>query len=1314
MKTALPILALLILLLPSSGAAQLTLGTEFYLTDTINLGASDTTEFGIVIANPDPTVTVSCTIVNTVHGTTVQAVPPEDTSVVLFPGIQRDVASPPDRLQSFDPVYHITCDGDVGVYDFNTWDMISTNDSSVILPVHALGTDYVVGSYLEDTYSNGLDSWLAVVATQPGTTSVDLYDRARVWIPPTVTLAQGEYFLLNNNGSRSSPHHDLTGWRIEANQDVGAFSGTLCTAIGARNACDHIHDMLLPEPVIADTYVVCPTAIRPVEAGGEPCATLPCQPDLFRFVSNVTTTDLSLTPAVCTLTSHVVSEGRFTLLPEGHFAECYADTPFIITATAGGPFWGYQYLVSSEATYPGHPPGGEAGDPAIVDILPVDEYRRNYILHAPEPASWDHHFMTVAIPTDAISSFRLDDAAPALNCTVAGTVGTTQYSCCKVDISPGPHIAEADSSFGLLLSGTGWYGSYLHLGAGGEVEDPYCEAGGPYAVTCPEESVVLTPTTNVTECPDRSSPTYTWVSTPPGAVTFDPPGVLNPTATIHDCGVFDICLEIRCNGNLVTSCCTTMETTDVTAPQMTPGSIDDCYDTCELAKADAIAQTTITDECDYTVSAECIFDQPDPCDVRIVVTATDACGLSSSVEYLTRIDDDTPVMTPGTFEDCYDTCEAAKADALARTTISDDCDYTASAECIFDQPDPCDVRIVVTASDQCGHSNSVEYYTRIDDDTPVMTPGTLDDCYDTCELAKADAIAQTTITDDCDYTASAECFFDQPDPCDVRIVVTATDQCGHSNSVEYLTHIDPAPPEMTPGTLEGCYDTCEAAKADALARTTITDECDYTASAECIFDQPDPCDVRIVVTATDQCGHSNSVEYLTRIDDDTPVMTPGTIEDCYDTCEEAKAAALAQTTITDDCDYTASAECIFDQPDPCDVRIVVTATDQCGHSNSVEYFTRIDDDTPEMTPGTLEDCYDTCELAKADAIAQTTITDDCDYTASAECIFDQPDPCDVRIVVTATDQCGHSNSVEYLTRIDDDTPVMTPGVIEDCYDTCEDAKADAIAQTTITDDCDYTASAECIFDQPDPCDVRIVVTATDQCGHSNSVEYLTRIDPAPPEMTPGTLEDCYDTCEAAKADALARTIITDECDYTASAECIFDQPDPCDVRIVVTATDQCGNSNSVQYLTRIDDDTPVVSPPEDLDGACLWPPNHKYVCFEDFSLGWTIEDECDWSVPSIICESDQAPDAPDPDYPGQNGDGHTLDDCVYDPATDTLCVRSERAGTNPEGRTYTVTLTAEDQCLHQGEGTMTIHVPHDQSPHRDCIRPKPGPSCCPI
>ena len=154
------------------------------------------------------------------------------------------------------------------------------------------------------------------------------------------------------------------------------------------------------------------------------------------------------------------------------------------------------------------------------------------------------------------------------------------------------------------------------------------------------------------------------------------------------------------------------------------------------------------------------------------------------------------------------------------------------------------------------------------------------------------------------------------------------------------------------------------------------------------------------------------------------------------------------------------------------------------------------------------------------------------------------------------------------------------------------------------------------------------------------------------------------------------------------------RPDGIETLIIFSAQDACGNSGFANStVTVIDTTSPTIDVIPQL--LILDASDHQHVCYQDFAASATISDVCE-PAPAIevLCESDQRDDAPCPQYPGQDGDGSTVDDCTYDPQTDLLCVRAERADTNFEGRTYTVVIAAQDACTNSTEAlAMTVHVP---------------------
>jgi hypothetical protein len=141
-------------------------------------------------------------------------------------------------------------------------------------------------------------------------------------------------------------------------------------------------------------------------------------------------------------------------------------------------------------------------------------------------------------------------------------------------------------------------------------------------------------------------------------------------------------------------------------------------------------------------------------------------------------------------------------------------------------------------------------------------------------------------------------------------------------------------------------------------------------------------------------------------------------------------------------------------------------------------------------------------------------------------------------------------------------------------------------------------------------------------------------------------------------------------------------------------------SGTCRTTVTISDTRPPVIAGQD---ACLWPPNHRYRCFDvsDFTAAGTgtALDECSGEVVVRIVGAALS-SQPEDQTPG--GDGHTQDDLLFDEQR--VCVRSERLGVVQEGRTYTITLEATDGAGNVTVETASLHVPHDQRVARRCER----------
>jgi hypothetical protein len=130
-------------------------------------------------------------------------------------------------------------------------------------------------------------------------------------------------------------------------------------------------------------------------------------------------------------------------------------------------------------------------------------------------------------------------------------------------------------------------------------------------------------------------------------------------------------------------------------------------------------------------------------------------------------------------------------------------------------------------------------------------------------------------------------------------------------------------------------------------------------------------------------------------------------------------------------------------------------------------------------------------------------------------------------------------------------------------------------------------------------------------------------------------------------------------------------------------------------------DAADLTPPEVLGtsvaGLCAWPPRHDLLCLTDPGSLVEAVDACQPGVlvRFVGCASDQPDEAREDGRP-ENGDGSFPDDCRVSEDGQEICVRVERAGNDPEGRTYAVLLEVDDGCGNTTAVGGSVFVPHDR------------------
>jgi hypothetical protein len=109
----------------------------------------------------------------------------------------------------------------------------------------------------------------------------------------------------------------------------------------------------------------------------------------------------------------------------------------------------------------GQSAGGNAGDPAMAVAVPTEQYRKDYLFHA--PTNYSTNFVNITAPTG--TTVTLDGVAVAAGSFSA--IGATGFSFASVALSNagnGNHSIKAPSKAGITVYGYGQYTSYWYPG----------------------------------------------------------------------------------------------------------------------------------------------------------------------------------------------------------------------------------------------------------------------------------------------------------------------------------------------------------------------------------------------------------------------------------------------------------------------------------------------------------------------------------------------------------------------------------------------------------------------------------------------------------------------------------------------------------------------------------------------------------------------------------------------------------------------------------------------------------------------------------
>ncbi len=437
------------------------LGCEYWSADLDNITGGLHASHAVIVSNPHPDLAAEITVTNGagdrvyVTGWPEAVMPgqlaiwPFDTNAVnsldntdLLDTAYVDGTMLGNQAFKFESSIPVTAHQFNPLIDRNVF----TNDASLLLPTNAIGTEYLAMSWKHRQAGFQLRGYVTIIAVGVEPTEVQVTPTAAVVagldkltnnaiprIAPgetrTFTLQPGNILNLETEGPAEA---DLTGTEIIANQPITVFGGHECANIPLGfDACDHIEQQLYPVDSWGSNY-----------AGAYFHRRGPAQVEVWRILSGADGVVLTTVPAIPNVNG--------ITLDRGEFVEFESSEDFELSAT--GPILPAQYVVGTSYRNLGD------GDPAFTLLVPIQQWRRSYIVLT--PPAYHADYLNIVAPVN--TTVTLDGVA--LEPNVFETFGGGDYAVARVEVGDGPHTLEGEDEFGVIAYGYDSAVSYAYPG----------------------------------------------------------------------------------------------------------------------------------------------------------------------------------------------------------------------------------------------------------------------------------------------------------------------------------------------------------------------------------------------------------------------------------------------------------------------------------------------------------------------------------------------------------------------------------------------------------------------------------------------------------------------------------------------------------------------------------------------------------------------------------------------------------------------------------------------------------------------------------
>jgi hypothetical protein len=445
----------------------------------------DTSPYAIVTSNIDDTFAATVSVEQKSGGvwTTVEStvIPANSLYTFRMPG--------DSHVEDTDLVpgvaYRVVSDFPIIAYQFNPIDTAdqATNDASTLLPLHTLDRYYVAASWHQfgaEVLNRDSKGYVSIVGTQDGTT---------VTVRPTAVVkaggpipeipAGGSHEVVLNDGdvfqiATLTSDADLSGTYIEASAAVAVFGGHECADVpyhcdwcrdgfgyppgGSEPEheentcawCDHLEEQIFPLTTWGKSFVA---SRIPMRSTGDVT-----EAAFWRVIASEPNTTVTVVERAGITVRFPSGTVNPVTLQDGEYVDFEMvgspSDPGDCIVDADQPVLLVQYIEGQECT---NLTQEEGGDPAMICMVPVEQFLDEYIFLT--PMTYDVDFVVVTRP--AGSQVTLDGLPMADGLFIP--VGS-EWEVGRTEIADGVHRITGTEPFGIVAVGYSPWVSYGYPG----------------------------------------------------------------------------------------------------------------------------------------------------------------------------------------------------------------------------------------------------------------------------------------------------------------------------------------------------------------------------------------------------------------------------------------------------------------------------------------------------------------------------------------------------------------------------------------------------------------------------------------------------------------------------------------------------------------------------------------------------------------------------------------------------------------------------------------------------------------------------------